>query len=373
MADKKYSKEAKNPKEERVSKCKKEIKKRLVNNSIDSQTYDQISANFKLTDEDQEILGNWIQKNDINILEDQKEYEDMKGADYASSLFENRVSKQLVDGFTKYLKDISQYPLLTPEEEKELGRRVRDFNDKEAFDKLMTSNLRLVVSLAKKIKYRGTLTFPDIVQEGNVGLAEAIPNYDPERPTSFASYSRWHIHHVMYRAVENKGRLIRIPVSAQADMLKINRYRREYVAMNGYEPSEKEIIENVPTINAKKVKNLRPHFSRIGSLDIPTGDGDSANVGDFIVDKRALGAAEKVNADFLKNDLKKAISSELTEEEQTVLLGKLGINQPKMTVKELSEKLKLEPKEISSLYARAIFKLKTGKCSQKLGDYYKDL
>lgn len=373
MAENNVYKKVKLNKGDRIAVCKEEIKKALVENSITTEIYDDILSSHLVTDKEQETIELWLQKHDINIIEDKKEYEEMQTEKYAYELFRGRASKQIIDGFTKYLKDISQYPLLSPEEEKELGRRVRDYNDREAFDKLMTSNLRLVVSLAKKIKYRGTLSFPDIVQEGNVGLAEAIPNYDPERPTSFASYSRWHIHHVMYRAVENKGRLIRVPVSAQADMLKINRYRREYIALNGYEPSEKEIIENVPAITPKKMQNLRPHFNRVGSIDVPTGDGENTNVCDFIADKRTSGLVESVNASFLKRDLKKALNDNLTEEEKIVLEGKLGINCEKMTNKELAENLGLEQRQISFIYARAIGKLKNSKNAELLKNYYRDI
>ncbi len=359
---------------ERVAAAKHEIVDSLKKKSIDNELFNNILKKHKINDEQTEEIESWAQKSKINIVVSEKEFLKMKEDDYLNTIWENRPrNKAIIDGFSKYLKDISRYPLLTPEEEKDLGRRVRDNNDKEAFDKLMMSNLRLVVALAKNIKFRGNLTFPDIVQEGNVGLAEAIPNYDPDRKTSFASYARWHIHHVMYRAVENKGRLIRVPVSAQADMTKINRFKREYVAKNGYEPSDADIISNVPGITKKKLKNYRPHFTKPSSIDVPTGDNDNSNVCDFIADKRKAGVVERVNAEFLKKDISMVLKKDLNDIEREVVLKRLGFYGSPVSSKDLAFELGKDKREINLIYKQALIKLRNGNNMDILKNYYLDM
>lgn len=353
----------------RIAEAKKELQRNLHENRIDEKRFYEIVQNLNLSDAEQENLEGWAQKNNIEILMDEEEFQKMGMEGYIDSVWENRPKNSpLIDGFTKYLKDISQYPLLTQEEEKELARRVKN-GDQEAFDTLVTSNLRLVVSLAKKIKYRGNLSFPEVVQEGNVGLIEAVPNFDPERTTSFASYARWHIHHVMYRAVENTGRTIRVPVSAQADMLKINRFRREYVLMNGCEPTDEEIIKAIPAINEKKIKNLRPHFARPSSIDIPTGDNESTNICDFIVDNKNSNVEKDIEQSFLKEDLAKVLRKSLDENEKRVLLKKFGIGCDRKSTTEIAEEMGIERAKVNELYSKAIAKLRTAKNMELLKVY----
>ena len=184
----------------------------------------------------------------------------------------------------KYLKGIGSYPLLTKEEEQELGFRILK-GDKKAKDKLVKSNLRLVVSNAKRYQNRG-LEFLDLIQEGNLGLMTAVERYDPNLGYKFSTYATWWIKQSILRGISNKGRTIRIPVHTNEDLHKIKAIQAKYMTKNGVMPTNEEIAKELKT-TVTHVEDCLNHDRNIVSMDAPINEDGAAatTLGEFVADE----------------------------------------------------------------------------------------
>jgi RNA polymerase primary sigma factor len=251
----------------------------------------------------------------------------------------------------RYLAQTGQERLLTHEEEIDLGRRVRA-GDKKARVKLITKNLRLVVSIAKK--YRGMgLPFGDLIQEGNIGLMKAAEKYDPERGWRFATYATWWIRQAVQRAVADKGRTIRVPVHMGEKMRKMARVYNELSAELSRDPTDEEVAERIGW-DVDRVKDVKSAIPDATSLNRPlSSEEDSSELGNFVEDERESEVASAVVRELETRRLLQSLEL-LPERQRRVLVRRYGLDgEEPATLANLSEELGVSRERVRQLQREA--------------------
>jgi RNA polymerase primary sigma factor len=252
---------------------------------------------------------------------------------------------------TAYSVRIGRGTLLTPEEELDLGRRARAGDDR-ARARLIEKNLRLVVSVAKRYMGMG-LPFEDLIQEGNIGLIKAVEKFDPELGNRFSTYATWWIRQAIGRAIEDKGRTIRLPTHAQGKVRTAARTRNELSATLGREPADEEVAERLGW-TVREARALSGLLVDVLSLDRPVGAEDgSAELNEFVEDEQASGMPEAVIRDMEKIRLKESIA-EMPARERHVLVRRYGLDdQDPATLAELSNELGVTRERVRQLQRNA--------------------
>jgi RNA polymerase primary sigma factor len=252
---------------------------------------------------------------------------------------------------TAYSVRIGRGTLLTPEEELDLGRRARA-GDGRARARLIEKNLRLVVSVAKRYMGMG-LPFEDLIQEGNIGLIKAVEKFDPELGNRFSTYATWWIRQAIGRAIEDKGRTIRLPTHAQGKVRTAARTRNELSATLGREPADEEVAERLGW-TVREARALSGLLVDVLSLDRPVGAEDgSAELNEFVEDEQASGMPEAVIRDMEKIRLKESIA-EMPARERHVLVRRYGLDdQDPATLAELSNELGVTRERVRQLQRNA--------------------
>jgi len=271
-----------------------------------------------------------------------------------------------LDPVRNYLREIGRVPLLKPDEEYELAKKVAE-GSREAKQKLIEANLRLVVSIAKRYIGRG-LPFLDLIQEGNKGLIRATEKYDYQRGFKFSTYATWWIRQAITRAIADQARTIRIPVHMVETINKVYRATRQLTQKLGYEPSAAEIAQELD-IPVSKVKTVFKISQGTASLQAPVGeDGDSV-LGDFIEDSVQLSPYEEASRELLKENIDEVLSS-LTDREAKVLRMRFSLDgdQPH-TLEEVGRHFGVTRERIRQIEAKALRKLKHPSRRHKLQDY----
>lgn len=271
-----------------------------------------------------------------------------------------------LDPVRNYLREIGRVPLLKPDEEYELAKKVAE-GSREAKQKLIEANLRLVVSIAKRYIGRG-LPFLDLIQEGNKGLIRATEKYDYRRGFKFSTYATWWIRQAITRAIADQARTIRIPVHMVETINKVYRTTRQLTQKLGYEPSAAEIAQELD-IPVSKVKTVFKISQGTASLQAPVGeDGDSV-LGDFIEDSVQLSPYEEASRELLKENIDEVLSS-LTDREAKVLRMRFSLDgdQPH-TLEEVGRHFGVTRERIRQIEAKALRKLKHPSRRHKLQDY----
>ncbi len=271
-----------------------------------------------------------------------------------------------LDPVRNYLREIGRVPLLKPDEEYELAKKVAE-GSREAKQKLIEANLRLVVSIAKRYIGRG-LPFLDLIQEGNKGLIRATEKYDYRRGFKFSTYATWWIRQAITRAIADQARTIRIPVHMVETINKVYRATRQLTQKLGYEPSAAEIAQELD-IPVSKVKTVFKISQGTASLQAPVGeDGDSV-LGDFIEDSVQLSPYEEASRELLKENIDEVLSS-LTDREAKVLRMRFSLDgdQPH-TLEEVGRHFGVTRERIRQIEAKALRKLKHPSRRHKLQDY----
>ena len=271
----------------------------------------------------------------------------------------------LDDPVRMYLKEIGNVPLLTAEQEQELAKRVAG-GDQAAKDKLIESNLRLVVSIAKKFTGHG-VPFLDLIQEGNIGLMRAVDKFDYTMGNKFSTYATWWIRQSVTRAIAETGHTIRVPVHMDG---KINRINREYKVLSqelGREPTMEEAAKRLNMPVGELEDTMKISRDPV-SLDKPIGDENDSYLGDMSEDKNSLSPSESAELSMRNEQIRQTLDT-LDDRERKIIEMRFGLNdQAPMTLDEVGRKFHLTRERVRQLEARALRKM--GKTARKdLGDY----
>lgn len=270
------------------------------------------------------------------------------------------------DPVRMYLKEIGRIPLLTPDEELALSERINN-NDEDAKRILAESNLRLVVSIAKRYVGRGLL-FLDLIQEGNIGLMKAVDKFDSNRGYKFSTYATWWIRQAITRALADQARTIRVPVHMVETINKMVRVQRQLTLELNREPSEEEIAKKM-NVSVDKVREVIKISQDPVSLETPIGEEDDSHLGDFIEDKESQSPSEYTTKSLLKDELY-AVMKDLTDREEKVLRLRYGLddNKPR-TLEEVGKEFGVTRERIRQIEAKAIRKLRHPSRAKRFGDY----
>lgn len=270
------------------------------------------------------------------------------------------------DPVKMYLKDIGKVPLLSPEEEIELAKRMAE-GDEEAKHRLSEANLRLVVSIAKRYVGRGLL-FLDLIQEGNFGLMKAVEKFDYTKGFKFSTYSTWWIKQSITRAIADQARTIRIPVHMVETINKLTRVTRQLTQKLGREPSVEEIAKEM-NITEEKVREIMKISQDTVSLDTPVGEEEDSNLGTFIQDENAISPQESAAQVMLKEQLLEVLNT-LTPREQKVIMLRYGIEDGhSRTLEDVGKEFNVTRERIRQIEAKALKKLRQPSRSKKLKDF----
>ena len=361
--------EAKAEPEDKIGKIIEKVQKQ------GGMTYGELAANLSDASTDQiEELFDKFEKMGISIdkeedldeepdLEDLEEVEEIKLEDIDVNNIEG---VSVDDPVRMYLREIGKIPLLTYEQEIELAKGILK-GDEEAKKKLSESNLRLVVSIAKKYVGRGML-FLDLIQEGNMGLIKAVEKFDYTKGYKFSTYATWWIRQAITRAIADQARTIRIPVHMVETINKLIRTSRHLLQQLGREPTAEEIAKEME-IPVDKVIEIQKIAQDPVSLETPIGEEDDSHLGDFIQDDDSPAPQDSVAYTLLKEQLEEVMQT-LTPREAKVLKLRFGLEDGKArTLEEVGKEFKVTRERIRQIEAKALRKLRHPSRSKKLKDY----
>ena len=270
------------------------------------------------------------------------------------------------DPVRMYLKEIGKVPLLTPEEERDLAKRMAE-GDEEAKRRMAEANLRLVVSIAKRYVGRGML-FLDLIQEGNLGLIKAVEKFDYTKGYKFSTYATWWIRQAITRAIADQARTIRIPVHMVETINKVKKVSSQLLHEYGHDPSAEEIAERLD-MPVDKVREIMRVAQEPVSLETPIGEEEDSHLGDFIPDDDAPVPAEAASQTLLKEQLADVLKT-LTPREEKVLRLRFGLEDGRpRTLEEVGKEFNVTRERIRQIEAKALRKLRHPSRSKKLRDF----
>ena len=313
-----------------------------------------------------EEMGVDVLKDDFDEepdVEELEKVEDIKVEDINTMNFDGI---NIDDPVRMYLREIGKIPLLSFDEELELAKRVIN-GDEEAKQKLAESNLRLVVSIAKKYVGRGML-FLDLIQEGNMGLIKAVEKFDYTKGYKFSTYATWWIRQAITRAIADQERTIRIPVHMVETINKLIRTSRHLLQQLGREPTPEEIAQEME-IPVEKVMEIQKIAQDPVSLETPIGEEDDSHLGDFIQDEDSPAPQDSAAYTLLKEQLEEVMNT-LTPREAKVLKLRFGLEDGRArTLEEVGREFQVTRERIRQIEAKALRKLRHPSRSKKLKDY----
>ncbi|MEI6437564.1 MAG: sigma-70 family RNA polymerase sigma factor [Candidatus Omnitrophota bacterium] len=260
-----------------------------------------------------------------------------------------------MDPIKAYLKDVRPIPLLTPEEEVELARKVVK-GDPEARDKMIRSNLRLVISIAKRYVNLG-IPLSDLIEEGNIGLMRSVDKFDPEKGYRFSTYAAWWIKQGVSRSIIDQGKMIRVPVYMNEEIV---RYKKALEALThklGRKPQYGEVAKKMQ-ITVDKVRDLDQAITKMSSLDAPIGEDGDGQVHDIVEDDNLAMPDEQVER-FLNKERTRGILEELPPREREIISMRFGVpdGEPK-TLAEIAEKMNISRERVRQLEVTILKKLR---------------
>lgn len=270
------------------------------------------------------------------------------------------------DPVRMYLKEIGRVQLLSATEEVRLAQAMEE-GDEVAKQRLIESNLRLVVSIAKRYVGRGML-FLDLIQEGNLGLIKAVEKFDYRKGYKFSTYATWWIRQAITRAIADQARTIRIPVHMVETINKLNRVQRQLIQELGRDPLPEEIARRMG-VSVDRVREISKISQEPVSLETPIGEEEDSHLGDFIEDEDALAPAEAASFFLLREQLDDVLDT-LTPREKKVLQLRFGLNDGRArTLEEVGNVFGVTRERIRQIEAKALRKLRHPSRSKKLKDY----
>ena len=356
-------------------KLKELLKYAKSNKNMVSQ--DEILERFKdiqITTDKMDALYEFLEKSGIDIVYNEKNViieTDDDDLDFDNSELENldiSIPDNLNtdDPIRMYLLEIGKIPLLSMEEEQALAKRIAN-GDESAKQKFTESNLRLVVSIAKKYVGRG-MHLLDLIQEGNIGLLKAVEKFDYNKGFKFSTYATWWIRQAITRAIADQSRTIRIPVHMVETINKLIRIQRQMVQELGREPSPEELAK-VMNLPVERVQEIMKISQEPVSLETPVGDEEDSHLGDFVRDDTTPVPAEAAAFALMKDELDNALNT-LTDREQQVLRLRFGLDDGHArTLEEVGKEFHVTRERIRQIESKALRRLSHPTRSKRLRDF----
>ncbi len=325
-------------------------------------TLDEASLAEGTLDDDLGILGDEVE---VDLIDDV--VQESMAIPFHELYMGGTGNTKINDPVKMYLKEIGRVSLLTPDQEPDIARRIQA-GDEDAKRILISANLRLVVSIAKKYVGRGML-FLDLIQEGNMGLIKAVEKFDYTKGFKFSTYATWWIRQAITRAIADQARTIRIPVHMVETINKLTRIQRQLVQDLGRDPTAEEIAAKMENITPEKVREIQKIALDPVSLETPIGEEDDSHLGDFIEDKDALSPDQYANNQLLKDEINMVLQG-LTEREEKVLRLRFGLQDGRTrTLEEVGKEFNVTRERIRQIEAKALRKLKHPTRSKRLRDF----
>jgi len=351
-------------------------------NVLEYQEINEFYNEFSLNAEQLENILDLLDGNNVDVLrmnnDDDKLVlikEEVTDLEEEEEIDVEKIDLTVLEGISTddpvrmYLKEIGKVPLLTPDEEIELARRMEN-GEEEAKKRLAEANLRLVVSIAKRYMGRG-MQFLDLIQEGNLGLIKAVDKFDYHKGFKFSTYATWWIRQAITRAIADQARTIRIPVHMVETINKLIRVSRQLLQELGREPTPEEIAE-IMELPLDRVRDIQKISQEPVSLETPIGEEEDSHLGDFIQDDNLPVPAEAAAYVLLKEQLVEVLET-LTEREQKVLRLRFGLDDGRArTLEEVGQEFSVTRERIRQIEAKALRKLRHPSRSRKLKDYLEE-
>lgn len=273
------------------------------------------------------------------------------------------------DSMKLYLHEIGSIPLLTAEQEVEIAKRIES-GDVQARDQLISANLRLVVSIAKRYLGRG-LSVEDLIQNGNIGLMKAVEKFDYTKGYKFSTYATWWIRQAITRSVADQGRLVRIPVHMNEKIFKYARAKKDFLQNFGFEPSNRDVADQLGW-RVEDVERVSSIVTNPTSLDASIGEDEDSSLGDFVPDENAADA-DTIITNYELTEILRTLMGPLTEREKGVLVYRFGLDgAAPLTLEEVGEIYGVTRERIRQLEAKAIRKIRYSRKRRLLRGYVSD-
>ena len=348
------------------------IKKGKTEGLLTTEEISDALSDLELSVDQIENIFNTIDKLEIDIIDEKEDGIDKelqnknKKKTPLNEKLDLNIKSPIIDPVRMYLKEIGKVKLLVASKEVQLAKRI-EAGDADATKIMVESNLRLVVSIAKKYVGRGVL-FLDLIQEGNLGLIKAVEKFDYRRGYKFSTYATWWIRQGITRAISDQGRTIRVPVHMVENINKLIRVQRKLAQELGRDPSAEEISEKMD-FTPEKVREIIKISQHPVSFETPIGEAGDSHLGDFIEDSEIEKPADAASFAMLQDQLKEVLGT-LTDRERRIIQLRFGLydGYPR-TLEEVGREFKVTRERIRQIEFKTINKLRNPNRSRALKDY----